>query len=292
MSVTILDGGLGQELIRRAGKATPLWSVQALIDEPEIVRAVHDDFFAAGAEIATTNTYSVRPDRMNHHGIGHRLEELQHLACQIAVDARDAHGSGLVLGGMSPLGYSYRPEQAPPSERAAEVFDQLARMQLPYVDGFILETMGSVDEARGALMGTSGHGKPVWLAVTASDADGTKLRSGEEVADIIPLVDEFNVDVVMVNCSRPEAVTQTVPILGRAAVPCGAYANGFTGIADDFDNDDATVDLLTARTDLGPAEYLSHAKDWAEQGATLIGGCCEVGPDHIAALHKHFKEAA
>ena len=289
MAVTILDGGMGQELIRRTGRATALWSVQALIDEPALVRSVHDDFFAAGAEMATVNTYSVRPDRLTHHGLFERYEALQVLACQIAVEARDAHGAGLVMGGMSPLGFSYRPELAPPAERAAAIFDEMAGFQAPYVDGYILETMGSVDEVRGALMGTCGRGKPVWLAVSVSDVDGTKLRSGEPVAEILPLVWEYGAEALLINCARPEAVTQALPEIATAEVPIGAYANGFTGIVEDFDNDDATVDLLTARTDLGPAAYLSHAKDWAAQGATLIGGCCEVGPAHIAALSSHFK---
>ena len=56
MSVTILDGGLGQELIKRAGKATGLWSTQALLDAPDTVRAVHLDFLNAGAEIVTADT--------------------------------------------------------------------------------------------------------------------------------------------------------------------------------------------------------------------------------------------
>ncbi|MEM8592892.1 MAG: homocysteine S-methyltransferase family protein [Pseudomonadota bacterium] len=289
----ILDGGLGQELIIRAGKATPLWSVQALIDEPQIVSDVHADFFAAGAEIATTNTYSVRPDRLNHHGLGDRFEELQTLASRLAMEARDAHGSGLVLGGMGPLGYSYRPELAPPNDVAARIFSDMARLQAPFVDGYILETMGSVSEARGGLMGCSGHGKPVWLAVSVLDSDGTKLRSGEDVADVLVLLEEFDVAVLCVNCSRPEAVTEALPLLAGSSVPLGAYANGFTGIVDAFDNDDATVDMLTARTDLGPEDYLVHARQWAELGATHIGGCCEVGPAHIAALTRHFhKEAA
>ncbi|MEM9854264.1 MAG: homocysteine S-methyltransferase family protein [Pseudomonadota bacterium] len=289
MSVMILDGGLGQELVKRAGRATPLWSVQALIDDPDLVRAVHADFFAAGAEVATTNTYSVRPGRMKHHGILERYEELQVLACRIAAEARDAHGGGLVLGGMSPLGYSYRPEMAPPAEEAAEIFAGMCALQKPYVDAYILETMGGVDEAHGALMGCTGHGKPVWLAVTASDEDGTKFRSGEPLADVLPLIAEYGPDALLVNCSTPEAVTQALRALQGVTVKLGAYANGFTKIVDDFNNDDATVDLLSARTDLGPAAYLEHAKTWQSLGATLIGGCCEVGPDHIAALSRHFK---
>ncbi len=289
MSVTVLDGGLGQELIRRAGTATPLWSVQALIDAPQIVRDVHDSFFAAGAQIATTNTYSVRPDRLVHHGMGERFEELQSLACELAVASRDAHGAGLVLGGMGPLGFSYRPELAPPVEEAAAIFASMARVQAQFVDGYILETMGSVDEARGGLIGCADEDKPVWLSVSVSDEDGTKLRSGEDVANIVPLAEDFGVQVLSVNCSRPEAVTQAVDMLSGAPMPLGAYANGFTAIMDGFDNDDVTVDMLSARKDLGPDAYLKHAQNWAAAGATFIGGCCEVGPAHIAALSAHFK---
>ena len=67
--ITLLDGGMGQELVKRAGKATSLWSIQALIDDPDMVRAVHDDYFAAGADVATTYSYSVLPDRLETHGI-------------------------------------------------------------------------------------------------------------------------------------------------------------------------------------------------------------------------------
>ena len=69
----ILDGGMGQELVKRAGKATDLWSMQALLDSPEMVRAVHDEYFAAGAQIATTNTYSVLPDRLESKGLADKL---------------------------------------------------------------------------------------------------------------------------------------------------------------------------------------------------------------------------
>ena len=74
-------------------------------------------------------------------------------------------------------------------------------------------------------------------------------------------------------------------------IPVGAYANGFTGIAADFDKIGATVDSLKARTDLGPEAYAKFAQGWIDAGATLIGGCCEVGPAHIAELARRFKAA-
>ncbi len=286
--VTILDGGMGQELIRRAGKATGLWSTQALLDAPELVRAVHDDFFAAGAQIATTDTYAVLPDRLETYDMFDRLQELSDLACEIACNARDAHGSGLVAGAMGPLGFSYQPDLAPPASEAAEIYAQLARYQLPFVDMHLLETMASVDQARGGLMGAGVTGKPVWLALSVLDTDGSKLRSGEDLTDALPLIAEFQPEAVLINCSRPEAVSTAVPLIAGCGALVGAYANGFTGITDKFDHIGATVDVLSAREDLTPSAYADFAGQWIADGAQVVGGCCEVGPAHIAELSKRF----
>jgi S-methylmethionine-dependent homocysteine/selenocysteine methylase len=285
----ILDGGMGQELVARAGKATSLWSVQALLDAPEVVRQVHDEYFAAGADIATTNSYSVLPDRLEPHGMLDRLEELVRLACQLATDAREAHGSGMVAGGLGPQGFSYQPDKAPPAEQAAEVYANLAQIQAQYVDVHLLETMSSVDQARGGLIGAGVTGKPVWVALSVRDDDGTRLRSGELLSDVMPLLEEFNPAAVFINCSKPEAVDTAVPILAKSGRLVGAYANGFTGIAADFNKVGATVDMLSARRDLDPNAYADFADGWAAHGATIIGGCCEVGPAHIAELSRRLK---
>ncbi len=285
----ILDGGLGQELIARAGRATGLWSTQALLDAPELVRAVHDDYFAAGADVVTTDTYAVLPDRLEPEGLLPRIDELTELACEIAVAARDANGGGIVAGSMGPQGFSYQPDKAPPAADAAAAYAPLAKRQSQYVDVHILETMASVDQARGGLLGCAETGLPVWLSLTVDDAEGTKLRSGEALEEVFPLIEEFKPAFVNLNCSLPEVVSQGLPILAQADVPFGAYANGFTGIHADFNKVGATVDILKTRTDLGPADYLEFAKTWADLGATMIGGCCEVGPAHIAALAAEFK---
>ena len=288
MAITILDGGMGQELVARAGKATSLWSVQALLDNPEMVRAVHDEYFAAGAEIATTNTYSALPDRLEPHGLLDQLKNLQIIACTQASNARDAHGSGRVAGSLGPMGFSYQPDLAPPSEQAAEIYAEICKIQASFVDLFICETMSSVDQARGALMGASVVDKPVWVALSVDDSDGTKLRSGEDVSDALPLLAEFNPAGVLINCSLPEAVSVAIPILAGQGVPVGAYANGFTGIHSDFNAVGATVDMLKTRTDLGPDAYATFAEQWVASGATIVGGCCEVGPAHIAELKKRL----
>ena len=90
--LTLLDGGMGQELVARAGKATGLWSVQALLDTPDMVRAVHDSFFKAGADVATTNSYGVLPDRLAPKDLTDRLPELMELPSGLRGAGRPRHG--------------------------------------------------------------------------------------------------------------------------------------------------------------------------------------------------------
>lgn len=290
MEITLLDGGLGQELLARSAAApTGLWSTQFLIDQPELVRELHRDYFSAGADVVTSNSYTLLPDRLSPFGLEERFAELHRLACQLAVSARDEHGEGLVAGGMGPVGRSYRPDLAPPVEEAAELYARIASIQEPYVDIFLCETMSSVAQARGAVMGASTGRRPVWLAVSVDDEDGTRLRSGEAITDILPLLSEFDLAALLVNCSPPEAVSQALILLEGQDIPLGAYANGFVNIAPDFLLEGATVDLLQARDNMGPEVYAHFAEDWTRQGATIIGGCCEIGPAHIEVLAKRFK---
>ena len=209
---------------------------------------------------------------------------------RMAAEARDAAGGGRVAGSLGPLGASYRTDLVPEAEVAAELYAEVARLQAPYVDLFICETMSSVDQARGALMGAKVTEKPVWLAISVADDDGTVLRSGEPVEAILPVIDALSPDAVLVNCSLPECIDAALPKLAGVGVPTGAYANGFTSIDAGFLGHNPTVDALTARTDLGPAEYARFAHGWAGQGATIIGGCCEVGPAHIAELTAQFRQ--
>lgn len=70
--ITLLDGGMGQKLVARSGdEPTPLWATRVMIDHPGLVKAIHDDYFAAGASVATTNTYNNLHDRLIGVGLDH-----------------------------------------------------------------------------------------------------------------------------------------------------------------------------------------------------------------------------
>ena len=291
MSLTLLDGGLGQELMTRSGiRPNWLWSVQVMIDDPNLVQQVHRDFFLAGSDVATTNSYAIHRDRLKIYGLEEQFADLHRQACQLAVSARNEHGHGLVAGSLGPIGGSYRPERAPAAEQAAELYAEMALLQEPYVDVFLCEAMASIEQARGAVMGARTGSKPVWLAVTVNDSDGTRLRSGEPLVEVLPLLEEFNLEALLVNCSAPEAINQAIPLLVNQSGPIGAYANGFVKISEEFLVDDATVEVLEKRADLGPSAYADFVEGWVRQGAAIVGGCCEVGPAHIHELARRLKK--
>jgi len=287
--ITLLDGSIGQELVKRSGdRATPLWSTSVMIEKPEIVGKVHADYFAAGATVATTNTYAVHRDRLRAYGNESHFEDLLNKATNQAVTARDAHGAGRVAVSLGPLVASYRPDTCPPAEEAQKFYAEQVGILQDRADLFLIETACSVDQARGALMGCAGTSKPVWLAASVDDDDGARLRSGEPLAELATVIAEFKPAAVLLNCSRPEVIADGLGIVREFCVPFGAYANGFTRISEGFLKDAPTVDALEQRQDLGPKAYADFAMTWVGQGATIVGGCCEVGPDHIAELSRRL----
>lgn len=291
-AITLLDGSIGQEIVKRSGdRPTPLWSTSVMIDQPEIVGAVHTDYFKSGATIATTNTYAVHRDRLIRADLEEHFEDLLTKAVAQAVEARDRHGSGRIAAALGPLGASYRPDIHTPLDQAQRLFAELVQHMEPHVDLFLLETVVSVEHARGILMGCAGTDKPVWLAVSVMDDDGTRLRSGEMLQELLPVLDEFQPEAVLINCSRPEVIAAGLEVVKTFGRPFGAYANGFTHITEGFLQDAPTVDALEQRHDLGPEDYAKFAMNWVAQGASIVGGCCEVGPAHIAELAGQLRAA-
>ena len=279
--ITLLDGGMGQELVHRAPEApTPLWGTQVMIDHPGLVRQIHADYFSAGATVATLNSYAIHHDRLDGTPQESRFDELHGLALAEAQAARDAHGSGRIAGSIGPLGASYRPDLHPEHDRAVALYAEVAR-HMTDCDLILCETVASVAHAPAVLEGAQAAGRPVWLSLTVDDTDGTRLRSGEPLADVMPVA--AGAQAVLVNCSAPEAIPAALKVLAQGDLPFGAYANGFVKISEDFLKDKPTVDALTSRN-LSPQDYADFAMEWIASGATIVGGCCEVGPAHIAHL--------
>ncbi len=288
-SVTLLDGGMGQELIARSGDPpTPLWATQVMTDHPGLVQAIHADYFAAGATVATTNTYTVHHDRLLKAGCDSDFAALHAQALTEAKAARDAHGSGRIAGSIGPLVASYRPDTHPPHAEAVAKYAEIATLLGPQVDLILCETVASLNHARAVLEGAIDGGKPVWISVTVDDDNGTRLRSGEPVADLSPIL-ALGARAVLANCSAPEAMAAALRVLARFGLPYGAYANGFREITKDFLKNSPTVTALSSRPEMTPERYADFALRWVQGGASIVGGCCETTPAHIAEIARRLR---
>jgi len=296
--ITLLDGGMGQELIRRSGKsATPLWATQALIDQPGLVAEVHEAYADAGATVATTNSYAIHRDRLrggasNHYAsddldLPDREDQFEQLLTAAMHAADPVRDRSRVAGAIGPLGGSYRADLHPDSATARMLFSEAVRLMAPHVDVILFETVPSVRAAGDALAAArSETDKPVWLSFTVDDEDGARLRSGEPVTEAAAVAREA--DAMLANCSAPEAMPRALGAMGSAGVPLGAYANAFATLTKAFVSGGATATVLDPREDMTPETYARHALSWLDHGATILGGCCETGPAHIAEIARRL----
>ena len=290
-AVTLLDGSVGQELVKQYGeKPTPLWSTEIMLKDPNMVSDIHSAYFEAGATIATTNSYTILRDRLKHFALEHEVHNLWNSSVAAACKARDKFGSGRIAGSIGPLRASYRPDICPPVEEASSIYKEKVESIAPMVDILLVETVCSLKQAEGVLAATDNSNKPVWISFSVDDNDGTKLRSGENLENVEAVINNHFVEAVLINCSPPEVVGNALSILSKMGLAFGAYANGFSKISSDFLKTRPTVDALTARKDLGPEEYSNFVTTWIRNGASIVGGCCEIGPTHISKIAQKIHE--
>lgn len=284
----LLDGGMGQEIYNRGGKAGyGEWAVAALYENPDLVREIHLDYIRAGADVITTNTYGTTRPRMKAVGMEDRFESLLHTAGELASDAVDqASRDGVrIATSLPPLEASYINEFELSYEETRAQFDEMMDLLDPYVDIYLGETLSTSFEARAFLEAAQGRGKTTWLALTLVDHGGTDLRGGEKLGDVANLALEYAPDALLINCCTPDSVNAALPVLRESGIPFGGYANGFVEIPTTWAERGGVVQIET-RKDLTPEVYAGEVKRWIEAGAAIVGGCCETGPAHIERLRQ------
>ena len=296
--ITLLDGGMGRELKRMGAPfRQPEWSALALIEAPETVQRAHAAFIAAGAEVIITNSYALVPFHIGEARFAADGQALADLAGKLARAAADAAGAGKlrVAGSLPPLFGSYRPDLFD-AARAPDILAPLVAGQAPHVDIWLGETLGSIAEAEAVRAALGDDPRPLWISFTLADQNPDpevpRLRSDEAVAEAVRAAARLEAAAVLFNCSQPEVMApalaiarETLATLGTD-IPLGAYANSFPPKNESAQANEEASDL---RDDLDPASYLNFARDWVTHGAGIVGGCCGIGPEHIAALRREFE---
>jgi len=282
--VVLLDGGLGQEIYRRAADvSSPLWSVAVMQEQPSVVIAVHADFIRAGAKTLTLNTYTATPSRLLGHGQLEQLAAIHQNAFELLGQAIEASGACLDIAGcLPPLAGSYRDQPARSFEDLQDEYAVLVKHQAA-ADVLLIETMTNTLEACAACAAASELGKPFSVAFRL-EADG-KLMSGETLAEAVAAVSRYSPTAVMLNCCDPELISAAMPELVKLHPCVGGYANAFKSV--EALAQGGSVDTLEARNDISPQAYVAHVRQWLADGAKVIGGCCEITPEHV----RHIVEA-
>jgi len=276
----LLDGAMGTELERR-GVPTPLplWSAQALLDHPDTVRAVHEEYARAGADVLTAGTFRTTPRTLAKVGKAAESERLLARAVSLAREAAGGVRGGravLVAGALAPLEDCYRPDLAPDAATAErEHAEQTVRLARAGVDLILIETMNSIGEAKAALRGAKPSGLPVWVSFICGDRP--ELLGGEPLEEAVRAIDPFKPDAVLVNCVAPPVALACLERMARTtSLPLGCYPNA------------GAPDLKGTRWRFDPQwtpeRFAEAAGTWVARGAQIVGGCCGTGPDHIRAL--------
>ena len=286
----VLDGAFGTELARRGFDTNDeLWSAKALFEKPELVEAVHRDYYEAGADVSTSASYQATVEGFEKKGFTReQAKELIVRSVRLVQQARDAfwqqkakragRPQPLAAASVGPYGAyladgseyrgDYRASRAELSDFHAERLDILVAAE---PDILACETL---DEALAILADL--HLYPdmgAWISFSCKDEAHT--CGGDAIADCARLLDkERQVTVIGVNCTAPQYVADLIRnIRAHTTKPVVVYPN--TG---------ETYDAVTKTWHGSPTPYRDFVRQWYEAGARLIGGCCRTTPDDIRGI--------
>ena len=289
----ILVGGMGQELLARGMKPNgTLWSANAILDENyhQLLQDTHRDFIKAGAEVIVTTTFTTRRKRLRENNIEDKFEYLNIKAGEIANKVKKEFPNVLIAGGLPPQELTYEADERS-EEEIINTFNEQAKLLNDYVDFFYFDVWSSIKEFKCGIEAIKEFKKPYLIGIHISE--GTNLPSGEKISDIKNIIDDQLLGV-MLSCVSPENYEKNLKEMKELNVPFGFKLNGFmttkpkNGYTSSFFKNSGgnPNEFLGHRHDFTPENIKEIAKKFKDNGATILGGCCETRPSHIAAIAK------
>ena len=278
----ILDGATGTELEKRGVPMDDAaWCAAALATHPETVREVHEDYIRSGADVIITNTFPAARHVLEPAGLGDRFRELNTLAVELAVQAREgvAEGPVYIAGSISTFPPRLENDLAPPEKVARENYrEQAATLAEAGVDLLALEMMRDVEQTSYVVEAAVETGLPVWVGFSCKRAGDGKVvlwneeHTLEEALRDVPLAGVSLVSVMHT------LVEDTVPALRGVTElwdgPVGAYPHSGRFMMPNWQFTDM----------ISPEDFAMEAREWLALGARAVGGCCGIAPEHIRAL--------
>ena len=209
----ILDGAMGTELEKRGVNIPlPLWSADANLTHPDIVRDIHLDYIKAGADIITTNTF--RTTTWTYRKAGYtstRARERSKDSLYKAVEfAQSTSGESVkVAGSITTLEDCYSPEKFPGKTAAEDSYGETTEWMVDAGLNFILfETMGNIHEITIALETARCFDYEVGLSLIMKNGD--HILDGTPIEDVISLINGYEVDFLLNNCNQLDTTLRCI----------------------------------------------------------------------------------
>jgi len=292
----ILDGGMGQELLNRGLKPKgTLWSAHALINKEchQMVVDTHLDFINAGAEVIVTTTFTARRNRLIQNGCEKYFEKINIKAVELAQRARDiSKKEVLIAGGLPNQNQTYSADLGKDLDLIKKNFYDQAKLLKHGIDFFYLDVMSSGLECEIALKVIETYNLPVLVGIYLRD--NGLLPSGEKVVDIVKKYKNNNWLGIIMACVSPGAYEIVINDLQKLNIPYGFKLNAFKKIPegytvaskDEWGNAGNPTTVLGKNTDLNESKFYEYVNKFLKNGATILGGCCEIRPSHIKEIAK------
>lgn len=271
-----LDGATGTELVKRgmpAGVCPEAW----VLEHPEALAAVQQAYAASGSDLVYAPTFGGNPLKLAEFHLEQRTGEINR---QLAEISRRAVPGKLVFGDIAPTGQLVEPFGPLPFEKTVELYKEQVRGLIDGgVDGFAIETMMDLQEARAALIAVR-ELSDLPAIVTLTFEPGGRTLTGVHPVSALVTLQALGADAFGCNCSTgPAEMAEVIRELKPyAAIPLVAKPNaGMPHLVDG-----------TTVFDLAPDAFAKASVALIDAGANLLGGCCGTSPAHLAALHNEI----
>src|SRR4051812_47736936 len=271
--VTVFDGAMGTMLYAKGVYINRSYD-ELNLTQPDLVRAVHEEYVRAGAEVIETNTFTATAHKLSQYGLDSRLSEINTTAVRLAREA--AAGRCFVAGAIGPLGLRIEPYGPTSFDEAKEMFKQQAEALLEGgVDLFILETFSDISEMRQAIRAVRELcDLPIIAQMTIMTDGNTSFGTTPEV--FTRRLDEWGADVIGLNCGVGPAIVLTAIEKMRELTNKKLSAQPNAGLPRDVQGRQFYM--------CSPEYMAKYAKRLIQSGVRFIGGCCGTTPAHIKLI--------
>jgi methionine synthase / methylenetetrahydrofolate reductase(NADPH) len=246
------------------------------LSQPDLVRAVHQDYLQSGAEVIETNTFGANSFRLGRHSIADKVREINLAGARLAREAAKSFDVW-VAGSVGPLGIRIEPLGKTSFEEARAAFrEQIAALVEGGVDLLIMETFGYVEELHQALLAAREVNPRLPIVASVTVDEDSNCLDGSNPETFTAKLSDWGADVIGVNCSiGPVAMLDAVERM-RAVTSLPLAAQPNAGMPRSVDGRNIYL--------CSPEYMASYARKFVNAGVRLVGGCCGTTPDHIRTM--------